>query len=85
MVALYIEGLKMQLDPKNCLERILHRGYTYREISDDSGIHKASLIRIAEGRSSGKRVAGKLRESMVRFEKKSQEIEKLCQGKKTND
>ena len=75
----------MQLDPKNCLERILRRGYTYREISDDSGVHKASLIRIAEGRSSGKRVAGTLRESMVRFEKRSQEIEKLCQGKKTDD
>lgn len=75
----------MQLDPKNCLERILRRGYTYREISDDSGVHKASLIRIAEGRFSGKRVAGKLRESMVRFEKRSQEIEKLCQGKKTDD
>lgn len=75
----------MQLDPKNCLERILRRGYTYREISDDSGVHKASLIRITEGRSSGKRVAGKLRESMVRFEKRSQEIEKLCQGKKTDD
>lgn len=85
MVALYIKGVKMQLDPKNCLERILRRGYTYREISDDSGVHKASLIRIAKGRSSGKRVAGKLRESMVRFEKRSQEIEELCQGKKTND
>lgn len=67
----------MQLDARSCLERIISRGYTFKEVSDDSGIGKVSLLRIYRGESPGKRVAAKLRDSMVRFEKKSQEIDKL--------
>lgn len=70
----------MQLNAKNCLTRMIERGYTLREISVDSGITKMSLLRIAKGKSSGERVVAKLRESMVRFEKKSQEIEKFLGG-----
>lgn len=70
----------MQLDARSCLERVVKRGYTFREISDDSGVGKVSLLRIYRGESPGKRVATKIRDSMVRFEKKTQEIDRLIKG-----
>lgn len=69
----------MQLDARSCLIRIVERGYTFREISDDSGVGKVSLLRIYRGESPGKRVVTKIRDSMVRFEKKTQEIDKVLE------
>lgn len=75
-------GLKMRLDAKSCLERIVKHGYTFKEIADDSGVGKVSLLQIYRGESSGKRVATKIRDSMVRFEKKTQEINSLIKGER---
>lgn len=72
----------MQVDSRSCLLRMMSAGFTSAEIANDSGVSLVTISRIKNGRSSGRRVAVKLRESLLRFEKKRRVIEKLCHGEK---